>query len=339
MSMADVLNKINLAPDFSTALPDSTNFMFIHKKVNDEDVYFVANQQDKILRRECAFRTGDKTPEIWNPLNGAVAKQGIYSYKDGCVKIPVTFTPYQAYIFVFKDNKPEPHIEAVSYNGDQIFPTIHGDVSVSVPEAFIRDNSLSVISGEAGDYNFTLSNHKEVHQKIDKSLVQEISKYKCKMTFNSASKNEIAPIEITELKPLSQFDNPEIKYFAGTVKYNITFEVDDENVLKADSILLDLGNFEADAQVVLNGKLLGNAWLSGTLIPAKNTLEKNNSLEVTVATTFRNRFIGDFAEYGAPKNLWSSAKVSEYLNKNSRLKPSGLMEPIKIRAIKINKIN
>ena len=110
-------------------------------------------------------------------------------------------------------------------------------------------------------------------------------------------------------------------------------------MLKADSILLDPGNFEADAQVVLNGKPVGSAWLPGALISVKNILKKSNSLEITIATTFRNRFIGDFAEFGAPKNLWSSATVSEFLNKNSMLKPSGLMGPIQIVAIKTSRIN
>jgi hypothetical protein len=339
MSMAEVLKKIDLGPDVSTSLPDSLNFMFIHKKINNDDVYFIANQQNTTLIREFTFRTGEKTPEIWNPLSGEVIEQGIYAYKDGYIKIPVTFKPYESCIFVFRNGKPRLHIESVSCNGKQIFPAENGDASVSIPNALLKGNSISIISDETADYSFGLSNKKVVNQKIEKPDVLAINNFKGKMIFNPAWKTEIDPVEITELKPLSENENPAIKYFAGTVHYSIPFEISNDKVLKADSILLDLGNFEADAQVILNGKLIGNAWLPGALISVKNILKKSNSLDVTIATTFRNRFIGDFVEFGAPKNIWSSATVSEFLNKNSVLKPSGLLGPIQIIAIKMSRIN
>jgi len=63
-------------------------------------------------------------------------------------------------------------------------------------------------------------------------------------------------------------------------------------------------------------------------------LKVENLLEVTVTNTWRNRIIGDFAQYGQLKNIWTSANIQEFLNKNSQLEKSGWMGPLKISILK-----
>ena len=58
--------------------------------------------------------------------------------------------------------------------------------------------------------------------------------------------------------------------------------------------------------------------------------DAENLLEVRVANVYRNRFIGDFIEFGKVQNIWTSAPVEKYLDKNKPLKPSGLLGPIKL---------
>jgi hypothetical protein len=51
-------------------------------------------------------------------------------------------------------------------------------------------------------------------------------------------------------------------------------------------------------------------------------------LKIALGTTVRNRFIGDFKEYGKATNVWSLSDAASYLNKeNISLKPSGVMGP------------
>lgn len=103
-----VLKKINFLPDLETDRPDSLNLQYIHKKVGQTDLYFVANQQNIELKRECTFRILNKIPEIWNPQNGTILKPLNYSNKNGQVRIPVTFAPYESLVFVF-NGYDKPH--------------------------------------------------------------------------------------------------------------------------------------------------------------------------------------------------------------------------------------
>jgi len=65
----------------------------------------------------------------------------------------------------------------------------------------------------------------------------------------------------------------------------------------------------------------------------KGILKAENVLEVSVANTFRNRFIGDYGQFGKIQHLWTSSPVADFLNKDLPLKPSGLKGPVRIIAI------
>jgi len=103
-----VLREINCLPDLETDQPDSLNLQYIHKKIGQTDLYFVANQQNIKLKRECTFRIANKIPEIWNPQNGTILNPVNYSNENGRVHIPVTFAPYESLVFVFKESD-NPH--------------------------------------------------------------------------------------------------------------------------------------------------------------------------------------------------------------------------------------
>jgi len=93
---------------------------------------------------------------------------------------------------------------------------------------------------------------------------------------------------------------------------------------------MSLGDFDATAEVVLNGNLLGDGWMTGTCFPVEKILRSKNHLTVRLATTCRNRIIGDLNEYGSLKNLWTTGPVTNFIKKDSALKPSGLSGPLKL---------
>ena len=134
----NVLQEINLAPDLETNMPDSLNIQFIHKNFGETDLYFVANQQNTTLNRECTFRISKKIPEIWDPQNGSIHKILNYSNENNLVRIPVTFSPYESLVFVFNGNdrshkmaglKPaEPEITEISeFTGTISFSAAYPD--------------------------------------------------------------------------------------------------------------------------------------------------------------------------------------------------------------------
>ena len=176
---------------------------------------------------------------------------------------------------------------------------------------------------------------------VPKTLTESylVTDLQATLTFNADYDTIIKPVTLNALKPLTSFENPDIKYFAGEVQYNIKFSLPEKFVNQQDSFELDLGEFATMAEVALNGVKLGIVWLSGTKLPVKKLLRKENTLEVTLKTVYRNRIIGDFIRYGKFKNGWTTTPMDLYLGKDKPLIPVGLSGPITILRHQTEKSN
>jgi len=285
MPVADVIQKAQITPEFSTSKSDALNLMYIHKKQGESDIYFVVNQRDTVVTRECVFAVGIKTASILNPVDGSISRLEKFVMENGMLKIAVTFKPRESMIFVFENAAENVNVNAKA------------------------DKPL-------------LNNKKQE--------VLTVDKLEATLQFLPAYDATIAPISITDLKSLTEFDNPDIKYFAGTVNYQIKFSLLTDFGMNKEFIQLDMGQFETTASVSLNGKSLGIIWLPGTKLNVKNLLKKDNLLEVSVNTAFRNRIIGDYIQYGKLKNVWTSGPVEQFLSNDKPLKPTGLLGPLRI---------
>jgi hypothetical protein len=160
-----------------------------------------------------------------------------------------------------------------------------------------------------------------------------LSEYSGTISFEPGYPASISPVKFTQLEWLTESKDPDIKYFAGTANYTISFKFPTDKVPPSDSILLDIGDFETLAEVKLNGINLGRLWKPGTYLYIKGMLKADNLLEVSVANIYRNRFIGDFIQYGKVKNLFTSSPITDFLNKDMPLRPSGLKGPVRIIGI------
>jgi hypothetical protein len=329
--LADVIMQLNVIPDLITSTENPKEVMYIHKKLEDMDIYFVFNQQNRELNREILFRIKDKTPEIWNPENGVVTKPAIYSMEKNQTRIPVKFKPYESKIFVFKNEKPEHFIQQISSDGQEIFPLKQlADTSFEIPQAIFIEGKYSFTTEVTGHYAFTTNDSKIIRTELSQPEILYLENLKTRIEFFPVSDEVIPPVEITNLKSLTEFDNPAIRYFAGKAKYTINFEVPNSFVDTSDSIVLDLGNLSATAEVILNGKFLSYPWHPNTCLNLTDMLKADNKLEITVANVCRNRFIGDLIQYGTVKSLWTTSPIETILNKDMPLKPSGLMGPLKL---------
>ena len=327
----NVLNDLKAVPDLATNQNDPKNIMYFHKKVGDEDVYFVFNQQNRTLNRELLFRVEGKTPEIWNAENGTIAFPAIYSTEQNHIRIPVTFNPFQSLIFVFKSGKSANFISNVTLAGKQIFPQkLLLDTIYTIPRASFTNNGYRFSSELTGDYVFTTNKNESLSKSLTQPTVFNIENFKGKIEFTPIYKDTIQSVEISKLKSLTEFDEPKIKYFAGKSKYTIAFDVPTDFVTSKDSIVLNLGKIDATAEVFFNGKMIGYVWQPNFNMSITNLLKTRNILEVTVANVCRNRFVGDYIQFGNIQSMWTTSPIEQFLNKDTSLKPSGLMGPMKI---------
>ncbi len=328
--ISQVLEEIHVLPDFSTGRSDSLNLMYIHKKAGDADVYFVFNQQDREINRECLFSAGNKIPEIWDPQEGTVTMPAIFRNEDGRLRIPVSFGPRESKIFLFRSGSAPQHIASMNKGIKQIFPGQPEAENTPVPEALIKGNVIEVMADSNMEYHAFNSEKQDITVSYLPVREQNIRLDKAYIEFHPPYPQVIAPVTTDTLMPLNDFENPMIKYFSGTSKYSIRFDVPEDFLASCDSFLLKINIVHATAEVNLNGVALGIAWEPGTLFDIRFLKHIGNKLDISIGNPYRNRFIGDFREYGEMKNIWSSAPVTDFLHKDSPLLENGLLSPVSV---------
>jgi len=103
-SLSDVLNTINVVPDFSYNKPQgNTKLLYVHRKTNDRDIYWVNSRNDAAQNVEATFRIAGKVPEIWHAETGKT-EAASYSIENGVTKVDLYLQPNDAVFVVFKTN-------------------------------------------------------------------------------------------------------------------------------------------------------------------------------------------------------------------------------------------
>ena len=101
-ALTDVFNALGVVPDFEHTKPRSdTRILFVHRKLDDGDIYFLDNRNDRDEDFDAFFRVTGKAPELWNPETGSA---GLVSYeiRGGRTKVPLHLGPWGSVFVVFR---------------------------------------------------------------------------------------------------------------------------------------------------------------------------------------------------------------------------------------------
>ena len=101
ISVKDALKRAKLKPDFSAGLSGS-DLLFIHRITDNEDIYFISNQQKQYRKEICTFRISGKQPELWNAETGKMETIAEWQCEGGVTTIPLSFTPEESFFIIFK---------------------------------------------------------------------------------------------------------------------------------------------------------------------------------------------------------------------------------------------
>lgn len=102
MNIREVLNDLKIKPDFQYArTADSLKLLFVHRKLEDGDIYWVNNRNNSNQNVEVTFRISGKTPQIWHPETGKTEPASYIIENDG-TKVWLNLTPDDAVFVVFK---------------------------------------------------------------------------------------------------------------------------------------------------------------------------------------------------------------------------------------------
>jgi hypothetical protein len=124
LTLAEVLGKLNIPPDCDiTSRSGDAPINFIHRRVGDADVYFVANRRRRAEDLVCTFRVKNRQPELWNPETGAIKHLNIYKQTDAGMRVPLQLGPAESVFVVFRSPAPAQHFEAITRGGKTIAGT------------------------------------------------------------------------------------------------------------------------------------------------------------------------------------------------------------------------
>ncbi len=102
MTVAEALAAMKIRPDFEYAIgKDSTDLLYVHRKLDDVDIYWVNNRKTKFENVDAIFRVDGKAPEIWHPETGLI-EDASYSINEGRTTVSLRMDPNDAQFIVFR---------------------------------------------------------------------------------------------------------------------------------------------------------------------------------------------------------------------------------------------
>ncbi|MCX7013469.1 MAG: glycosyl hydrolase, partial [Candidatus Sumerlaeota bacterium] len=140
MPMQELLVSLGAKPDFECAAP---GIHWIHRRVGEADVYFVANADEASRDVLCTFRVAGKVPELWFPDTGRMETLAVYDEIDGRTRVPIRFDPCGSVFVVFRAAPKQERVVDVAMRGKSLLPQepAAGDSKAGAPVAAADDNA------------------------------------------------------------------------------------------------------------------------------------------------------------------------------------------------------
>ena len=342
-----------LVADFTfTSADEDANLRYIHRRLPDSDLYFVANGNDEAVDAVATFRVVNLRPEIWDPQTGEISMPAVFKNFGECVRLPMHLERLQSVFVVFRTLTPRSGIlqvaarPSVPHDGD-------GPPIVLTLESESQATALVFCNGR-----YNLQHDWGEHVSYDVANVPSPRKITSSWLVHFPEGWD-APecITLDELISWTEHDQPGVKYFSGTATYTTSFEGPPGRELQGSRWFLDLGEVQVIASVKLNGQDVGTYWkppFRGDI--TKSLKSGQNELEIQVTNLWPNRLIGDeqfpddatwegpylkawpkwFTEgKPRPEPRRKAFAVVKHYNKESPLLPSGLLGPVTLRAARV----
>jgi hypothetical protein len=135
--------ELRAEPDFeyTSRKPDGA-LTWLHRRLPDGDLYFVANRQRRVEDVECTFRVKGMAPEFWNAETGEIRDAAIYALDGDRVRVPMRLGPAESVFVVFRKKAERGPIGRLSRDGAPLIdarpaatapaPDVHGTFTVAV---------------------------------------------------------------------------------------------------------------------------------------------------------------------------------------------------------------
>ncbi len=142
MSPEQALSALATAPDCQLLSGSSVNW--IHRRISDGEMYFVANPLSSGQRVALNFRVKGMVPELWHPESGTTELASVYSSSSTGTAVCLSLLPQESVFVVFrKATKPAINLASMRVGGKTV---------LSLPKASAKPtaSSLVVLSAKYG---------------------------------------------------------------------------------------------------------------------------------------------------------------------------------------------
>jgi hypothetical protein len=338
--------KIHPVTDLQSVLPCGPDVVvppgvvWKHRSDGNREIYFIANQENKVRDEKISFRVSGKEPELWWPVSGRIEPASAFTSRGDRVEVPLHLEPLTSVFVVFeKPATASLQAPVQAWNPVTVTNAVYyaidgaGKADVTKTVAALVGKGPFVVTSEilGGDPAYLHAKRLQVDYTVKGQSGSsvfgegETVRIKPATIINSAWEVQFGEKKVTfeKLMPWSEHADPEVKYFSGEVVYRTSFDLP-----KVErGMFLDLGAVNAIAKVVLNGKDLGTLWKPPYLFDVSKALKVGkNALEITVVHTWHNRIIGD-RQPGATPSVFMSLKSGK---PTDPLQPSGLLGPVRL---------
>ncbi len=309
---AGALKTLDIGPDFSFTSPlMDTKLDWIHRTAGEADIYFVVNRNarygvsDTLYRYnptpanryesvECSFRVTGKIPELWDPLTGSIIPITGYTEEKGRTLISLKLPPEGSAFIVFS---PGPKSDI---SGNLL--DIHQFMASDWPEPGFSDGKNIRIKNMEGPWS---------------------------LRFYRGSPPP-ASRQVDELKSWTDFEDTGIRFYSGKGAYNKTMDFNPDE-LRAEAIILDLGNVQEIAEVFVNNQSAGVLWTDPFRVEITPWLKPGtNDIRIEVINLWPNRLIGDGQLPDSLRSTRTNVKKFEGPGAMQFLRVSGLLGPVRL---------
>ena len=286
--LGKVFDTLDIVADFefiSNTNKPETYVKYIHRRLPDADIYFVANLSDFPVSGDFLFREAVSgiALEVWNAENGLIYPcPRFVQAKDGRTKINTTLGADTSRFFVFRRDK------APQVNPLKNIAKVSGraDVFISGGDFFAKSYSNGTVDMLRADGSGAKANFSGIKEEI--CLDED-------WTLSFPQEEGVRQnIKLDKLASWTKFEAFDEKHFSGTATYFKTFDLPEGYLKDGFGVELDLGDVRIIAHAYLNGHDLGTLWKK----PFKTDITKylkpgRNILVVRLTNTFTNRLAGD----------------------------------------------
>lgn len=258
--------KIRPVTDLLTVLPCGPDVVvppgvvWKHRSDGNREIYFIANQENKVRDEKLSFRVNGKEPELWWPESGKIEPAPAYKLQGDRVEVPLHLEPFSSVFVVFTKPVTGDRTSAAKPDGKPSVQEITGPWTVQFGEMKVTFDKLIPWPGHA-DPDIKYYSGEAIYQKEF-----EVSDVKADTVLDLGSVNAIAKVVLngkdlgTLWKPPYRFDVSKVLK-AGKNTLEITVVHTWRNRIDGDRISRKLGKTSDPLQP---SGLLGPVVILGT---------------------------------------------------------------------------